>query len=378
MTSVLVVDDDDLFRAAMLRLMNGRGYEVAAAASVAEALEQLTARRFHVVLTDLRMPVQDGIDLLEQLPRVAPGARPILMSAFATTRDQHSALALGALSVLIKPFAPEELFKAVEQAADSRAGFRGLVHGLSLVDVLQMFHLARRSLEISVSGATTGRIRMREGEIVHAEAPPVDAGEPALRALLTTPGGSLQTTPPSDAVAPTIVRPFAELLMDSLRLIDEQRLGDDPQQDGQVRTDPSDTTGSHPAPAPVTTRRHAMANVKETLDKAMEIDGSLGACLVDSNSGMMLGSVGGGRLNLEVAAAGNTEVVRAKRKVMKALGLGQAIEDILITLEKQYHIIRPLRDHDPLFFYVVLDKDKANLAMARHQLAALEKTVEVA
>ena len=121
-----------------------------------------------------------------------------------------------------------------------------------------------------------------------------------------------------------------------------------------------------------------MANVKESLVKILEIDGAIGACVVDSNSGMMLGAEGGGSaVNLEVAAAGNTEVVRAKRKTMKALNLSDSIDDILITLGKQYHVIRPLRSNDALFIYLVLDKSKSNLAMARHQLAGIETTLAV-
>ena len=120
-----------------------------------------------------------------------------------------------------------------------------------------------------------------------------------------------------------------------------------------------------------------MANTKESLPKLMEIDGCIGCCIVDTNSGMMLGAAGGGNVSMEVAAAGNTEVVRAKRKTMKALQLGDAIEDILITLGKQYHLIRPLSSNDALFIYVVLDKTKSNLAMARHQLASTEATLTV-
>jgi hypothetical protein len=109
----------------------------------------------------------------------------------------------------------------------------------------------------------------------------------------------------------------------------------------------------------------------------MEIDGCIGCCIVDSNSGMMLGASGGGTMNLEVAAAGNTEVVRSKRKTMKALALNDQIEDMLITLGKQYHLLRPLSTNDALFIYVVLDKSKANLAMARHQLSLIEKDLVV-
>jgi hypothetical protein len=116
-----------------------------------------------------------------------------------------------------------------------------------------------------------------------------------------------------------------------------------------------------------------MSNIKASLDKLMEIDGAIGTCVVDSNSGMVLGQAGGGTsVNLEVAAAGNTEVVRAKRKTMKALDLKDSIEDILITLGKQYHLIRLLKSNDALFIYLVLDRGRSNLALARHTLSAVE------
>lgn len=117
---------------------------------------------------------------------------------------------------------------------------------------------------------------------------------------------------------------------------------------------------------------------KAALDKVMELDGAVGGCIVDSNSGMVLAQAGGGpSLNLEVAAAGNTEVVRAKRKTMKNLDLKDSIEDILITLGKQYHLIRLLSTNEALFMYLVLDKQKANLAMARMVLAGAEKDLTV-
>jgi predicted regulator of Ras-like GTPase activity (Roadblock/LC7/MglB family) len=114
-------------------------------------------------------------------------------------------------------------------------------------------------------------------------------------------------------------------------------------------------------------------NIKDSLAKLNEIDGFIGAALVDSESGMLLGHEGGGALDLEVAAAGNTEVVRAKRKTMASLNLKDGIEDILITLGRQYHLIRPLRARNAVFFYVALDRQRANLAMARIALADVEK-----
>ena len=121
-----------------------------------------------------------------------------------------------------------------------------------------------------------------------------------------------------------------------------------------------------------------MATAREVLTKLMEIDGIIGACIVDSNSGMMLGSIGGGAtLNLELASAGNTEVVRAKRKTIKSLNLNDPIEDILITLGRQYHLMRPLSSNDALFIYLALDRQRGNLALARHHLALAEKDLVV-
>jgi uncharacterized 2Fe-2S/4Fe-4S cluster protein (DUF4445 family) len=122
-------------------------------------------------------------------------------------------------------------------------------------------------------------------------------------------------------------------------------------------------------------------NIEAALKEAMNIDGAVGASLVDWESGMSLGAVGGGKyLDLDVAAAGNTEVIRAKMRTMESLRLDDAIEDILITLSKQYHLIRLLkssRNEQGLFLYLVLDRQKANLALARHSLKRIEGDISL-
>ncbi|GAA3552188.1 hypothetical protein GCM10022419_035620 [Nonomuraea rosea] len=123
-----------------------------------------------------------------------------------------------------------------------------------------------------------------------------------------------------------------------------------------------------------------MAGMDVSLKEMMTIDGSIGAAIVDHGSGMALGALGGSKdLDLQVAAAGNTEVVKAKLRTMDSLGLKENIEDILITLGQQYHIIRPItgRSGKGLFLYLALDRSRANLALARHQLRGIEEKLEV-
>jgi hypothetical protein len=122
-------------------------------------------------------------------------------------------------------------------------------------------------------------------------------------------------------------------------------------------------------------------NIETALKEAMSIEGAVGVALVDWESGMPLGTLGGGKyLDLELAAAGNTEVVRAKMRTMQSLNLNDAIEDILITLSKQYHLIRLLANADgghSLFLYLALDRSKANLALARHHLKRIEADLDI-
>ncbi|QLY28350.1 hypothetical protein [Nocardia huaxiensis] len=123
-----------------------------------------------------------------------------------------------------------------------------------------------------------------------------------------------------------------------------------------------------------------MADMDVSLKDMMMVDGALGAAVVDYTSGMPLGGLGGSKsFDLDIAAAGNTEVVRAKMRTMEQLGLADEIEDILITLGGQYHLIRPTRGRRRrgLFLYLALDRSRGNLALARHRLKDIEENLEV-
>jgi predicted regulator of Ras-like GTPase activity (Roadblock/LC7/MglB family) len=118
-----------------------------------------------------------------------------------------------------------------------------------------------------------------------------------------------------------------------------------------------------------------VADIKTSTQNCLKTEGSIAAALVDYETGLCLATAGNPGFDLELAAAGNAEVVRAKRKIRDKLGLKDRIEDILLSLQGQYHLIRMVGEN--LFFYMVLQRDKANLAMARRDLTAIEKDLEV-
>ena len=119
-----------------------------------------------------------------------------------------------------------------------------------------------------------------------------------------------------------------------------------------------------------------MANIDASLKELLAIDGAMGGSIVDYTTGMSLGASGSG-VDLELAAAGNSQVVKAKMETMKSLGIKGEINDILITLDAQLHIIRPTTKHEGLFIYLVLDKAKANLALARRKVQSVEDALAV-
>lgn len=122
-----------------------------------------------------------------------------------------------------------------------------------------------------------------------------------------------------------------------------------------------------------------MSTLDEAVKQLLSIEGATGAAVVDYSSGMALAQGGSPGFDLGVAAAGNSNVVSAKLRTMADLGLDSNIEDILITLDGQYHLINVLNSGGSkgLFAYLVLDRTYANLALARHKLNNLAKGITI-
>ncbi len=378
MATVLVVDDDREMRHFLVRNLRSRGYDAHSVASIAEALQCVHDGHYDVLLTDQHPEGGDGMELLVALREASPGTRPVFMSANATARESQRALDLGAVRVLGKPFEVDELLTTVERAAEYAGGFCASVHGLSLVDTLQMFHYSRRSLSVRFLGAASAAIHLRDGQLIHAEHGAL-RGEEALGTILKMPAGSLQTCA-LDPVPQTIFKDFQAVLLDQLRQLDEHErdskvpqpvevadtdfgdlddlslMDDDPSSDDAVSTviRGSAASGARPAvrlPA-------AKPQTVERIDIACErivhvVEGAVACAVIDLRTGTLLGIHNAGGSSLaqnEVVAAATVDLFRGPNtsrieSMLRRSGAAEgdsSFEEVQITSKHSQHFAKTL------------------------------------
>lgn len=399
---VLVDDEEALAWSLTSRLSKVRpGDRIETANDGESALARVNEGPLDLLIADIRMPGMSGIDLVLASRKLYPELPVIVMTAFKSA--DIARLEAGPFTgFLEKPFEFEALRDLVEQAlAPQDVGFSGAISVQTLPDIVQLYVLSSATGQLTVKHRSgEGRLYFAQGAILHAVTPS-QRGDAAFYEVMMWSGGEFSMRLGVSAPERSVDSNWQELLMESVRRIDESRRAGAPRSShtGWTQAPPacgvddddksfddafSDFDGEadlSPPRIPNVNRPEPTTeismNIKDSLAKLNQIDGFVGAALVDAESGMLLGSEGGGSINLEVAAAGNTDVVRAKRKTMNNLGIKESLEDMLITLSKQYHLIRPLRARSTLFFYVVLDRQRANLAMARIALADVEKELTV-
>ncbi|XXR93670.1 DUF4388 domain-containing protein [Sorangium sp. So ce426] len=406
---ILVDDEEALVWSLSNRIIKQRpGYAVESVTDGHAALRLFDSGPVDLLITDICMQGMHGLELIMAARKLLPALPVIVMTAYPTA-DIHREVAMrGSIEYLEKPFEFERFLRSVDEVLErKRVGFSGAISVQTLPDIVQLYALSNATGVLRVRHRTgEGRIWFERGRIVHASTSTA-AGVDAFYQVMLWSGGEFTMQLGLKAPEQTIHASWTELIMESCRLIDERRrtlesstgpaskagwsLATTPgagAQEGHSATGPPTMRVGAAPPAShggdhliidmiwddetLSTQEEPM-DIKQCLSRLNSIDGFVGAALVDSESGMLLGQEGGGSLNLEIAGASNTEVVRAKRKAIRNLNLKDDIEDILISLSKQYHLLRPLRSKQSLFFYVALDRARANLAMARITLAEIER-----
>lgn len=112
---VLVVDDEEIARTNLAHVLKKEGYAVRTAANGVEALEQVRAWSFDLIVTDLKMDKMDGMTLLAEAGRLSPATQIVIVTGFATVQSAVQAMRTGAAHYLTKPISLDELRSTVRE-----------------------------------------------------------------------------------------------------------------------------------------------------------------------------------------------------------------------------------------------------------------------
>jgi CheY-like chemotaxis protein len=370
--ALLLVEDDEFVRLALTRALNRTGvFTVTPAEHGARALELLAEQRVDAILTDLQMPVMDGLALLGGLLERGIRTPVAVMTGQRITPELANRLhAYGIAAAFSKPVDISALADELQRSLSPATV--GRIMGITLFGFLQLLEVERKTGLIVVSSAEEeGRLYFDRGALVHGETRRL-RGVAAVHEIVGWPDPKLEIFYKRTSRERTIEEPLQHLLMEAARLLDER---------GRSLGDAEDDTGADGGGGGGGGRRSTedpatTSAVQSSLEEAMQIEGALGVALVDGASGMSLGTAGGSAiLNVELAGAGAADFVRAKLRVLAALGLKDTIEDVMITLGKQYYLIRFLGPELNVFLYLVLDRERSNLGMARHRLATIARRI---
>ncbi len=114
--SILVVDDEEMMRTLLSKILQRDGYNILTAEDGAHALELLQSEKIDLVISDVKMPRMSGFDLLKHIKEEHPKIGVIIMTAYGDTYTVKDALLLGADEYITKPFKSFEISLVVERA----------------------------------------------------------------------------------------------------------------------------------------------------------------------------------------------------------------------------------------------------------------------
>ena len=256
--TVLVVDDEPSARTVLLEGLPRHlvGFTVASAANGAEAVTYLREHPVDVLVTDVRMPVMDGFELLAHVRKRYPNLPVVVLSTLAPEDVIEASPSLGILRVVRKPASTAEVARHVREAdADT---VKGRMQGVGLGTLLDLMQRERKTCSLLVrSGEEKGRLHFLSGELVNAYAFSLDLdGEAAARHLLGLDVVTIDFERSLHNHDRRIHTPLATLLLEVATQLDESRHRgesggvDDGGNDAQVAQRSPDEEGATLSDAP--------------------------------------------------------------------------------------------------------------------------------
>jgi CheY-like chemotaxis protein len=221
---VLIVDDEETLTWSMAKSLSRDKdkYEVMIANNGREALALLRKERVDLVISDIRMPDINGLDLLVQIKKQHPETRVIIMTAYGSSDVQEEANRRGSVYYVEKPFEISDIRKIIIDLIGKKKGFRGKVFGLQLTDIIQMNCLSRLTTALIITrDGEKGIIYLSEGEVIHAECGDVK-GTDAFYKILSWQEGEFVSNIGALPPVQTITQNWEHLLIEAMRRNDDR------------------------------------------------------------------------------------------------------------------------------------------------------------
>ena len=222
---VLIVDDEETLTWSMAKSLSRdkEKYEVMIANSGREALHLLKRNKIDLVISDIRMPDINGLDLLVQVKMEFPQTKVIIMTAYGSSDVQKEANRRGSLYYIEKPFEISDIRRIIIDLIGRKKGFQGKVFDVQLTDIIQMNCLGRLTTALIITrDGEKGIIYFNEGEVIHAECGESKGTEAFYRIMSWDEGefiSNIGFVPPVQ----TIYQNWEHLLFEAMRRNDEKR-----------------------------------------------------------------------------------------------------------------------------------------------------------
>jgi len=221
---VLIVDDEETLTWSMAKSLSKDKdkYEVMIANNGREALGLLKKDKIDLVISDIRMPDINGLDLLVRIKMEHPQTKVIIMTAYGSTDVQKEANRRGSLFYIEKPFEINDIRKIIIDLIGKKKGFQGKVFDVQLTDIIQMNCLGRLTTALVITrNGEKGVIYFNEGEIIHAECGEKKGSDAFYRILSWDEGefiSNIGFIPPVQ----TIFQSWEHLLVEAMRRTDDK------------------------------------------------------------------------------------------------------------------------------------------------------------
>jgi CheY-like chemotaxis protein len=330
---ILLVDDETNVVKSCARMLELEGFAVEGVTSGKEALDLYRRESFDIVMTDLKMPDVDGLEVLTAVRRLNPDAAVVIFTAYGTKAIVVEALRLGAREFLEKPLDTKVLVATVHRILDQENGttVRGNLRTMTLASIFQIncTELNQARLRIRYGGQE-GSVYFADGNIVHAELGS-QVAEEAIYEMLSWEDGDFELEMDIPAPQRTITAGWSGLLLEGMRLLDEQTADLEEPQGTETTSEAVDEKG-------------ATGDMKDLARAFKQIENVVGIVITDRDGIVLIDDLESGNPQKEGAIA--VFVGNAASVVGEALALGSfnwgtvdaGKETMLVIEQPDYHV----------------------------------------